>query len=80
MNTAKIAREMASLPPEAQREIIDFLAFVKARYASAPAAKKRRQTKLTAEPFVGMWRDREDMRDSVAWVRNLRQHQWERNR
>jgi len=80
MNAAKIAREMASLPPEAQKEVIDFLAFLKTRYASAPAAKKRRQTKLAAEPFVGMWRAREDMRDSVTWVRNLRQDQWERNR
>ena len=24
------------------------------------------------EPFVGMWKDRKDMKDSVAWVRNLR--------
>ena len=23
-------------------------------------------------PFIGMWADREDMRDSVAWVRKLR--------
>jgi len=32
MDAAKIAREIASLPPEAQKEVIDFLAFVKARY------------------------------------------------
>lgn len=29
------------------------------------------------EPFIGMWRDREDMRDSVAWVQDLRQREWE---
>lgn len=23
-------------------------------------------------PFIGMWADREDMQDSVAWVRKLR--------
>ncbi|NJN67673.1 MAG: hypothetical protein HC884_13650 [Chloroflexaceae bacterium] len=27
---------------------------------------------LADEPSVGMWKDREDMQDSVAWVRNLR--------
>ncbi len=27
---------------------------------------------LSDEPFMGMWRDREDMRDSGAWVRNIR--------
>jgi|GEM_PF-569920 len=27
---------------------------------------------LESEAFVGMWRDRDDMRDSSAWVRKLR--------
>jgi hypothetical protein len=26
-----------------------------------------------------MWRDREDMQDSTAWVRSLRQREWEHN-
>jgi len=29
-------------------------------------------TGFHAEPFVGFWRDREDMADSTAWVRRLR--------
>ena len=78
MDIAKIAREMASLPPEAQKQIADFLAFLKARYPSAPASKKAKRSKLTDEPFIGMWRDREDMRDSTAWVR--KQRQWEQGR
>lgn len=78
MNTARIARELASLPPEAQKEIMDFLAFLKARYPLPPASKKANRTELASEPFVGMWQDREDMRDSTAWVRN--QRQWERGR
>jgi hypothetical protein len=28
------------------------------------------------EPFVGMWQDREDMKDSSKWVRSLRQQEW----
>ncbi len=78
MDIAKIAREMASLSPEAQKQIVDFLAFLKARYPSARAAKKGRQSRLTDEPFIGMWRDREDMQDSTAWVR--KQRQWEQRR
>jgi hypothetical protein len=78
MDTAKIAREMASLPPEAQQQIVDFLAFLRARYPSAPTAKKGKRSRLTDEPFIGMWRDREEMRDSTAWVRN--QRQWEQRR
>ncbi len=28
--------------------------------------------------FVGMWRDRPEMRNSTAWVRTIRQQQWRR--
>nr|VFJ57208.1 MAG: Predicted antitoxin, contains HTH domain [Candidatus Kentron sp. DK] len=31
---------------------------------------------LRKEAFVGMWKDRPDMADSTAWVRNLRQQEW----
>jgi len=78
MNTAKVAREMASLPPEAQKQIMDFLTFLKARYSPSPAAQRVKGTKLASEPFVGMWQDREDMRDSTAWVCN--QRRWEPGR
>jgi hypothetical protein len=78
MNTAKIAREMASLPPEAQKQIMDLLAFLKARYSPSPAAQRAKGTKLADEPFVGMWEDREDMRDSTSWVRD--QRRWEPGR
>lgn len=32
--------------------------------------------KIEGEPFVGMWKDREDMQDSTAWVRDLRRKEW----
>ncbi len=76
METANIVREIASLPPEAQKQVVDFLAFLKTRYPRTPVAKKVRRTKLTDEPFIGMWRARADMRDSTAWVRRLRQREW----
>ena len=78
METTKIAEEIKSLPVEAQREVIDFVAFLKTRYPVWRTIRKDRQAKLTDEPFIGMWRGREDMRDSVAWVKSLRQHEWER--
>jgi len=36
-------------------------------------ARKTKRTKLVDEPFIGMWRDREDMQDSSAWVRRVRE-------
>jgi hypothetical protein len=79
METKNIASEMESLPPEAQKQVIDFVAFLKARYASAPDSKQAKRTKLAKEPFIGMWRTRKDMQDSSSWVRCLRQREWERN-
>ena len=31
---------------------------------------------LREDPAIGMWADREDMQDSAAWVRKLRQGEW----
>lgn len=77
METTNIARELASLPPEAQREVLDFVAFLKARYSTRTLGRKTNRTRLADEPFVGMWRSRAEMRDSVAWVRELRQREWD---
>lgn len=32
---------------------------------------------LKDEPFVGMWKDRQDMKDSSQWAHQLRQKEWE---
>lgn len=65
-----------SLPPEAQQQVLDFVAFLKTRYPTVSPLKKSKRIKLTDEPFIGMWQDRDDMQDSALWVRNLRQHEW----
>lgn len=77
MVTPRILQDIASLPPEAQKQVEDFVAFLQLRYVAAPP-KKTRRIKLTQEPFIGMWKDRDDMRSSVEWVRELRQSQWRR--
>jgi len=79
MKTTEIAQEIASLPPEAQRLVTDFVAFLRTRYPVEQTDRKIKRTKLTDEPFIGMWRGREDMQDSTAWVRNLRRRERERS-
>ncbi|MBN1873736.1 MAG: DUF2281 domain-containing protein [Anaerolineae bacterium] len=71
METANIAREITSLPPEAQQQVLDFVAFLKTRYPTIAPVKRSKRIKLTDEPFIGMWQDRDDMQDSGLWVRNL---------
>jgi len=36
--------------------------------------------RLRDEPAVGMWQDRQDMRDSTGWTRNLRRNAWQREK
>ena len=33
-----------------------------------------RKVPLAEDPAIGMWKDREDMKDSAAWVRRQREH------
>ena len=76
MKETNILREIESLPPDARKLVTDFIAFLKVRFADAPRAGNKPQATLTDEPFIGMWRDREDMRDGASWVRNLRKNEW----
>lgn len=39
-------------------------------------AVARTPVKVGDQPFVGMWKDREDMADPVAYVRKLRQSRY----
>jgi hypothetical protein len=75
MTKEEILREINSLPVEAQRQIEDFVAFLRERYKNSPP-KYTPVSDLESEAFVGMWRDREDMKDSSAWVRNVRETHW----
>jgi len=75
MTDKEILREINSLPPEAMRQLEDFISFLRERYGNSEP-KTTPAPDLESEAFVGMWRDREDMRDSSAWVRNIRKSHW----
>ena len=44
--------------------------------AEAILQERLAQVPLREDPAIGMWADREDMQDSAAWVRKLRQGGW----
>ena len=79
IKAANITQDVASLPPEAQRQVIDFVSFLKTRYSAWQSIKNTTRTPLADEPFIGMWREREDMQDSAAWVSDLRRREWGRS-
>jgi hypothetical protein len=67
--------DIAALPETAQKQVIDFVAFLKQRYGQ-PEPPVLHPLNLQNQPFVGMWRDRPDTQDSTAWVRQVRQQHW----
>jgi len=76
MDQEKIWREFIALPPEAQQQVADFIAFLQTRYKKFRSVQKSNQVSLADDPFIGMWRDRDDMQDSSAWVRDIREREW----
>jgi len=75
MRQDNFLRDFNALPPEAQKQVSDFIAFLQTRYQPS----KRKTKKLPALPndaFIGLWRDRDDMQDSAQWVREIRQQEW----
>lgn len=79
MKQSTIQREFSALPPELQKQVLDYVVFLKTRYVGT-RKKRTKRIPLNQEPAIGMWRDRKDMEDSTAWVRNLRQSEEEKRR
>ena len=79
MQPEKIFDDISNLPPEAQRQVVEFIAFLRSRYKRSDEEKQIRQTNIVNEPFIGIWKDREDMNNSSTWLRNLRESEWSKS-
>jgi len=78
MEVEKMLQKLSDLPQDAQQEANDFIDFLLLRYRYSPSCSSSSQShrSLMDEPFVGMWKDREDMQDSNAWLRKVRHQEW----
>ena len=76
MQQEKIFDDISNLPPEAQRQVVDFIAFLRTRYKRSEQEKQTKRINLVNEPFIGIWKDREDMNNSGKWLRNVRETEW----
>ncbi|MGB3291631.1 MAG: DUF2281 domain-containing protein [Phormidesmis sp.] len=74
---SRLQEDVTSLPEEAQQTIIDFVSFLKQRHRMSQHKSPRLLT-FDDQPFVGMWSDRPEMQNSIAWVRQIRTQQWRR--
>ena len=71
----RVEEQFQALPPEAKRQVIDFMAFLEQRYRGS-RLRPRPQKDLRSYAFVGLWQKREAMQDSSGWVRELRRKEW----
>ena len=80
MRTQSLLHDLSALPPEAQKQVAQFVAFLRLHYKATATPKKAKRSDISTESFVGMWQGRDDMPDSTAWVRGIRHTHWaERN-
>jgi DNA-directed RNA polymerase specialized sigma24 family protein len=80
MKDEELLLEFLNLPPEGKAQVADLIESLRIRCGSDGPNGKPSAPDLAQEGFIGMWRDREDMQDSNAWVRNLREREWIKQR
>ena len=74
MTQSNVMKKFNELPPEAQRQVLDFITFLETRYPAAGRNASRK--KFSEEKFIGIWKGRSDLQNSVAWVRKNRAAEW----
>ncbi|MDZ7959828.1 MAG: hypothetical protein RMY34_18425 [Aulosira sp. DedQUE10] len=79
MTQQELLNEFLSLPAEAQRQVLDFIAFMRQRYAVVEPIAESGDFDLTNDSFIGMWCERQDLADSTVWVRNIRENEWSKS-
>ncbi|MFN0084292.1 MAG: hypothetical protein ACKVX9_02785 [Blastocatellia bacterium] len=76
MTTEEMLRAISSLPPEGQRLVERFIASLREKYSRAQQIIQPVIGDLQNDNFIGIWRDRGEIKDSSAWVRSLRESEW----
>ena len=78
MQVEQLWNDFAALPEDAQRQVTELIAALRQLSLKTKSALQDERPSLKDEPFVGMWKDRDDIKDSSVWVRNLRESEWTR--
>jgi hypothetical protein len=78
MTNQEILGEFLSLPAEAQSQVVSLISFLKQKHIYSETLSALPNDDLINDPFIGMWRDRQDL-GSTTWVRNLRENEWSKS-
>lgn len=72
MGTENIWQRLSRLPERDQQKVAAFIEALERQQRD-----KRTSRALSEEPFIGRWKDRDDLADSTTRVRDLRTEEWE---
>jgi hypothetical protein len=75
MTQQELFKAFESLPTEAQRQALNFIAFLQQTYTPSIKPQKA-EIDWKNDPFIGMWQEHQNMDDSTTWVRNIRNSEW----
>ncbi|NEO81962.1 hypothetical protein [Moorena sp. SIO4G3] len=72
----QLTKDIQELPEDAQNIIADIIEVFKKQYVTKKPASLN-PLELENQPFIGMWRDRQDTQNNSEWVRIIRQKHWQ---
>ena len=73
MTNEELLKEIARLPDDSKRKVEEFITSLKKTFrVNSPG----NSTPFREEGFFGMWKDREDIKDSVERVHKVRRTHW----
>jgi len=76
MDLHALERRIEALPEAARREIEALVARLEHEHAEPNSSSETTLRDVRNHAFVGVWADRDDLANSVEWVRTVREAQW----
>lgn len=74
-----VTQTVQLLSPEQQQQVLAYAQALHQKQAQASEdtnVHSDNSDSFLKHPAFGMWKDREDMKDSVEWVRQVRKTRW----
>ena len=76
MSTEILINKFESLTKMEKKQVLDFIEFLSSKNILNKRRHRATIAKLEDEKFIGIWQNRDDMKDSADWVRNIRRKDW----
>jgi len=76
MSTEILINKFESLTKMEKKQVLDFIEFLKSKNILKKRRRRTSVAKLEDEKFIGIWQNRDDMKDSTNWVKNIRTKDW----